>query len=110
MTNNEMHEIVGANEATLEEMMELARNAQLAVLDAAQVIRESQPAATMDRARLRLADATGNLSGLVNRLYEALAEKEWCNGCGSGAPGVCKNLKGETVPCTVCPQRSPSGE
>lgn len=94
------------HEQQLEKILAYVREAQRAVLDAAEVIRESPPAATFDRARLRLADATGELAGATNILYEALA---WCDGCGQGAPGEGyvladpeRSLALVMRPCPVC--------
>jgi hypothetical protein len=93
-------------ESQLDVVLAYVRRAQMNVLDAAGIIRESPPAATMDRARLRLAEATGELSGATNLIYEALAV---CDGCGSGKPGTIRVLADPSrslnltdKPCPVC--------
>lgn len=94
----------------LEAIHAYVRRAQIAVLDAAEAIRESQPAATMDRARLRLGDATGELSGAINHLQEAMAdedEKPFCKLCGDGAPGYVEEHVESAksrgpIPCGEC--------
>ena len=99
---NELHAIRGLTEKQLEDVLAYARDAQLCVLDAAGVVRDAQASATLDFARKRLAEATGALSGIVNHVNEALAEREWCDGCGDGAPGTVLNRHGATIPCERC--------
>lgn len=64
----------------LDAILAYVRNAQLAVLDASAMLRESQPAGPANGARLRLADATGHLSGATNHLYEGMADATEADG------------------------------
>lgn len=99
---NDLHAINGADESELSEMLETLWRARTLVADARSSLSACPPAATTDNARRCLSDATGHLARLADMLYTALAEREWCDGCGDGAPGVTANLKGQAVPCNKC--------
>lgn len=88
----------------LDELLGRVQRAQLGILDAAKIIRETPPAATTDRARMLIAEATGELAGVVNVLYEEIAKAEgtWCDGCGDGASGKMQHLTKGEIPCVVC--------
>ena len=70
--------------------------------EARRILSDSQPAATLDAARIRLDRAITPANTLRARLDVALSPEVFCVGCGLGAPGVVQHYYEGAKPCPEC--------
>ena len=99
---NELHKITGADEATLRAILGrldmVAGNMALA----REVVASFRPCGTATAAQTSLSIARGELEAARGALMAALAPAKWCDGCGDGATGKCRDWRGNDFACPKC--------